>query len=168
MQRWFIPTLVLVAACSPAPAERAPTKAAAAEPLAAADIAGIRATDSAFATAMGAGNAPGAAAIYLPDAHVLPPNAPAVQGREAIQQFIAGLLGAYHVTITVSADEIEGRGDLAYARGHYSMEGTPKAAGAPPFREEGKFLEVLRRQPDGSWRYAADMWSPNAPPPAAK
>jgi len=168
MHRSFSPALVLIAACSSAPAERAPTKAPGAEPLAALDIAAIRATDSAFATAMGAGDAAGAAAIYLPDAHLLPPDAAPVEGRAAIQQFIAGFLGAYHVTISVSADEIEGRGDLAYARGHYTMEGTPKAAGAPPLREEGKFLEVLRRQPDGTWRYAIDMWGPNAPPAAPK
>jgi ketosteroid isomerase-like protein len=48
------------------------------------------------------------------------------------------------------------------------MEGTPKAAGTPPLREEGKFLEVLRRQADGTWRYAADMWSPNDPPRVAR
>ena len=168
MHRTLSVALVLVTACSSAPAERAPGKASAAEPLAAEDIAAIRATDSSFANAMGAGDAAGVAAIYLPDAHLLPPDAAPVEGREAIQQFIAGFLGAYHVTIAVSADEIEGRGDLAYARGHYTMEGTPKAAGTPPLREEGKFLEVLRRQPDGTWRYAADMWSPNAPPPVAR
>jgi uncharacterized protein (TIGR02246 family) len=168
MHRSSCLALVLIAACSSAPAERAPSKVPAAEPLAAVDIAAIRATDSAFATAMGAGNAAGAAAIYLPDAHLLPPNAAPVEGREAIQQFIAGFLGAYQVTIAVSAEEIEGRGDLAYARGHYTLEGVPKAAGTPPLREEGKFLEVLRRQPDGTWRYAVDMWGPNAPPAAPK
>jgi len=168
MHRSFSPALVLIAACSSAPAERMPSRASAAEPLAAMDIAAIRATDSAFATAMGAGDAAGAAAIYLPDAHVLPPEAAPVEGREAIQQFIAGFLGAYHVTIAVSADAIEGRGDLAYARGHYTLEGTPRAAGTPPLREDGKFLEVLRRQPDGTWRYAVDMWSPNGPPAAPK
>ncbi len=114
---------------------------------------------------MGAGDAAGVAAIYLPDAHLLPPNAAPIEGREAIQQFLAGFLGAYHVTIAVSADEIEGRGDLAYARGHYTMEGNPKAAGTPAVREEGKFLEVLRRQPDGSWGYVVDMYSPNQPAP---
>ena len=160
--------VALSAACSSAPAERAPDSAPAAERLAAADMAAIRATDSAFATAMGAGDAAGVAAIYLPDAHLLPPDAAPVEGREAIQQFVAGLLSAYHVTIVVSADEIEGRGDLAYARGHYTMEGVPKAAGTPPLHEEGKFLEVLRRQPDGTWRYAVDMWGPNAPAPAPK
>jgi hypothetical protein len=32
-------------------------------------------------------------------------------------------------------------------------------------RDEGKFLEVLRRQPDGSWRYAVDMYSSDLPVP---
>ena len=168
MHRSFRLALVLVAACSSAPAERAPSKAPGAEPLAAEDIGAIRATDSAFASAMGAGDPAGVAALYLPDAHLLPPDAAAIEGREAIQQFFAGLLGAYQVTIAVSSDEIEGHGDLAYARGHYTLEGTPKAAGAPPLREEGKFLEVLRRQSDGAWRLAADMWSPNGRAPAPK
>jgi uncharacterized protein (TIGR02246 family) len=160
--------LVLITACTSAPAERAPSKAPGAEPLAAEDIAAIRATDSAFTSAMGAGDVAGVAAIYLPDAHLLPPDVAPIQGREAIQQFIAGFLRAYHVTVAVSAEEIEGRGDLAYARGHYTLEGTPKAAGTPPLREEGKFLEVLRRQPDGTWRYAVDMWDPIGPPAATK
>lgn len=168
MHRSFSLALVLIAGCSSAPAERAPSKPPPAEPLAATDIAAIRAADSAFASAMGAGDVAGIARFYLPDAHVLPPDAPAVEGREAIQQFFAGLLGAYQVTIAVNSDEIEGRGDLAYARGHYTLEGSPKTAGAPALREEGKFLEVLRRQPDGTWLMAADMWSPNARAPAPK
>jgi uncharacterized protein (TIGR02246 family) len=167
MHRSFSLVLVLLAACTSAPAERAPSTGIAAEPLAAEDIGAIRATDSAFAGAMGAGDAAGVAALYLPDAHLLPPDVAPVEGREAIQQYFAGLLGAYQVTIAVNSDEIEGRGDLAYARGHYTLEGSPKAAGAPPLREEGKFLEVLRRQPDGTWRMAADMWSPNGRAPAS-
>jgi uncharacterized protein (TIGR02246 family) len=163
----FSPLVVLIAACSSAPAERAPDNAPAAAPLAAEDIAAIRATDSAFASAMAAGGVAGLGLLYLPDAHLLPPDGPAIEGRDAIQQYFAGLLGAYQVTIAVNSDEIEGRGDLAYARGHYTLEGSPKA-GAPPLREEGKFLEVLRRQPDGSWRLAADMWSPNGRAPAPK
>jgi len=26
---------------------------------------------------------------------------------------------------------------------------------------EGKFIEILRKQPDGSWRYVVDMYSSN-------
>lgn len=154
-----------LAGCSPAPAERSP-QAGGAPALAAADIAAIRATDSVFVSAANAGNAAGVAATYLPDAHLLPPNAPPVEGREAIQKFWGGFLDAYRISFAVSADEIEGRGDLAYARGHYTLDATPKAEGPPPFREEGKFVEVLRRQSDGTWGYAIDMYSSNAPPPA--
>ncbi|MGH7514558.1 MAG: YybH family protein [Gemmatimonadales bacterium] len=168
MRRPISLAFLLAVACTSAPAERVPAGMDKAQPLAAEDIAAIRATDSTFSGAMGAGDAAGLAAMYLPDAHLLPPNLGPVEGREAIQQFFAGFLNAYHVTIALSTDEIEGRADLAYARGHYTMEGTPKAAGTPPLREEGKFLEVLRRQADGSWRYAADMYSSNFPEPATK
>jgi ketosteroid isomerase-like protein len=105
--------------------------------------------------------------MYLPDAHLMPPNAPTIQGRDAVQKFWGGLMGAYQLKFGVTADEVEGRGDLAYARGHYTLDGTPKAKG-DPIHDEGKFLEVLRRQPDGSWRYAVDMYSSDLPAPAAK
>jgi uncharacterized protein (TIGR02246 family) len=142
----------------------APAAAAAAAPLTAADQAAIRATDTAFATAAGAGDAAGVAAIYLPDARLMPPNVPTVNGRDGIQRFWGGLFDAYRVRITVTADEIEGSGDLAYARGHYTLDLTPKAGG-PPTHDEGKFLEILRRKPDGSWGYAVDMYSSDLPAP---
>ena len=160
--------LVFVAGCSPAPAERAPSDDGGGPLLAAADIAAIRAADSTFAGAVSAGDAAGVAATYLPDAHLLPPNAPPIEGREAIQKFWKAFLDAYQVTLAASADEIEGRGDLAYARGHYTLDAAPKAAGARAFHEEGKFVEVLRRQGDGRWQYAVDMYSSNQPPPPAK
>jgi uncharacterized protein (TIGR02246 family) len=159
--------LVLPAAgCGPGPAERAPATAAGAPaPLSAADQAAIRATDTAFATAAGAGDAASVAAIYLPDARLMPPNAPTIQGRDAIQQFWGGFLGTYALKIEVTAEEVEGRGDLAYARGRYVLDATPKVKGPGPLHEVGKFLEILRRQPDGSWRYVVDMYSSDAPAP---
>jgi ketosteroid isomerase-like protein len=160
--------LALAVGCRPAPAERAPSGGAGGPPLAAEDIAAIRATDSSFAGAVQAGDAVGMAATYLPDAHLLPPNAAPVEGREAIQRFWKGFVDAYQVTFAGGADEIEGRGDLAYARGHYTLEGRPKAAGVPPLHDEGKFVEVLRRQSDGTWRYAVDMYNSNLPIPGAK
>jgi len=167
MHRSTAMALVLAAGCAPSPAERAPAGAAG-QPLAAADIASIRSTDSSFAGAMEVGNPAAVAALYLPDAHLLPPNAAPVEGRDAIQQFVAGMLNAYQMTVLIGTDEIEGRGDLAYARGHYVLDGRPKTTGTPPLHDEGKFVEVLRRQPNGRWRYAVDMYSSNLPVPGAK
>ena len=159
--------VLLAVGCRLLPGERA-GGAAADGPLAAADLAAIRGTDSAFAGAAGAGDAAGVAATYLPDARLMPPNAPTIQGRGAIQKFWGGLLGAYQLRFEITADEVEGRGDLAYARGRYTLDATPKAAGAAPIHDQGKYLEVLRRQPDGSWRYAVDMYSSDLPAPPAK
>lgn len=137
----------------------------AAGPLAAEDVAAIRGSDSAFASAAESGNAETVAALYTTDAHLMPPNEPVVKGREAIQKFWGGFLAAYNVKFEITADEVEGRGDLAYARGRYTMNGTPKAAGAPPFHDEGKYLEVLRRRPEGHWQIAVDMYSSDLPLP---
>jgi ketosteroid isomerase-like protein len=160
--------LLLASACRPAPGEGPPAAGAGDQPLAAADLAAIRANDSAFASAAEAGNAAGVAATYVPDAQLMPPNAPSIKGRAAIEKFWGGLLGAYQLEFHVAADEIEGRGDLAYSRGHYTLDGAPKAKGATPMHDEGKFLEILRRQPDGGWRYAVDMYSSDLPAPGAK
>ena len=158
--------VVLAAACRPAPREGQPAAAdAAGAPLSAADQAAIRAADTAFSTAAGAGDAAGLGAMYLPNASLMPPNAATVQGREAIQKFWGGFVDAYQVNITVTAEEVEGHGDLAYSRGRYTLGLTPKAKGAAPIRDEGKFLEILRRQPDGTWRYAVDMYSSDLPVP---
>jgi ketosteroid isomerase-like protein len=159
---------LLASACRSAPGEGPPAAGAGDQPLAAADLAAIRANDSAFASAAEAGDAAGVAARYVPDAQLMPPNAPTVKGREAVEKSWGGLLGAYQLKFQVAADEVEGRGDLAYSRGHYTLDGTPKAKGAPPIHDEGKFLEILRRQPDGGWRYAVDMYSSDLPAPGGK
>jgi ketosteroid isomerase-like protein len=159
--------VLLAGACQPVPRD-GDHSAAKAAPLAAADLAAIRAADSAFATAANAGNAAGVAGTYLPDAHLMPPNLATIEGRDAIQKFWGGLLDANRVKIGLTSDEVEGRGDLAYSRGRYTFEITPKEKGkGEAGHDEGKFLEILRREPDGSWHYAVDMYSSDLPPSGA-
>jgi uncharacterized protein (TIGR02246 family) len=132
--------------------------------LSEADLAAIRATDSAFVAATNAGNVDGVAAVYANDAALLPPNLPPQKGREAIRSFWGGFLKAYTVRFEIGSDTIEGRGDLAYNLGHYRFTALPKAKGDPGVADEGKFVEILKKQPDGSWRYVVDMYSSNLAP----
>jgi uncharacterized protein (TIGR02246 family) len=132
-------------------------------PLSNADKAAVRAADQAFEAAVRAGNTDGIAATYQEDATLLPPNLPAQKGRDAIRSSWAAVLKDYVVEVESGTDALEGCGDLAYQVGHFRMHGTPKAKGGQPFTDEGKFLEVLKKQPDGSWKYAADMYSSNLP-----
>ena len=123
------------------------------------DEVNIRSVDSAFVAAANAGDAEGVAAVYADDGALLAPNLPPQKGRAAIKAFWGGFLDAYSVRFEVASDTIEGRGDLAYNQGHYRFTAVPKAKGVPGVADEGKFLEILKKQPDGSWKYVVDMYS---------
>lgn len=58
---------------------------------------------------------------------------------------------------------VEGSGDLAIAVGNYRMDLTPKKAGAKPLKDEGKYIEVMKRQNDGTWKIVYDIWNSNPP-----
>jgi uncharacterized protein (TIGR02246 family) len=138
-----------------------PEGARAAASLSAEDVARIRSADSAFMASANAGDADGVAAVYAEEGSLLAPNLPPQKGRDAIKAFWGGFLDAYTVRFEVASDTIEGRGDLAYNQGRYRFTAVPKAKGAPGVADEGKFVEILKKQPDGSWKYVVDMYSSN-------
>ncbi len=147
------------------PAERAPQdRAGGPAALSPAEEGGIRAADSAFVAAANEGNVDGLVAVYADDAVLLPPNLPPQKGKAAIRAFWAGFLNVYTVRFEIGSDTIEGRGDLAYNVGHYRFTAVPKAKGAPGVADEGKFVELLKKQSDGSWKYVVDMYSSNLAP----
>lgn len=144
--------------------EGTPARDPAASELSEADRGSIRAVDSAFVAAINGGNLDALAAVYATNASLLPPNLPSQKGRNAIRSFWAGLTNAYTVRFEVGSDTIEGRGDLAYNVGHYRFTAVPKAKSAPGVADEGKFLGILKKQSDGSWKYVVDMYSSNLAP----
>jgi len=93
---------------------------------------------------------------YTEDAVVLPPNAPAVQGWEAIKAYI--LKESLSSDFEVSIIDLEGRGDLAYVRGTYSMTfDAPDGSG--PTKDTGKYIEIWQKQSDGSWKVIRDIFT---------
>jgi uncharacterized protein (TIGR02246 family) len=158
--------LALAAACQPAPKTETMGGESAAAPagLSAEDETAIRALDAQWARAASAGDANAVAALYASDATVLPPMEPIRQG-EAAKKYWVDFTNAFSGPTELATTAVEGRGDLAYASGTYRLTLTPRKAGAKPLpTEEGKYLEVLKKQADGSWKILYDMWSPNAPP----
>lgn len=148
--------------CRPAPSIDASARSAAG--LAEADRGAILTVDSGFASAANAGNLGDVVALYAEDASLLPPNEPALKGREAIRQYWGRLLSDYTLRFELGTDEVDGRGDLAYLRGHYKLTASPKAKGGAALSDEGKFVEVLKRQADGHWRYTTDIYNSDLPP----
>jgi ketosteroid isomerase-like protein len=101
-------------------------------------------------------------ALYTEDAIELPPNQAAVQGKAAIQACKEAF--PPFSNFQEQSLEIEGQGDLAYDRGTYSMTVTPP--GAAPIEDRGKYLTILRKQADGSWKVARAMFNSDLPLPA--
>jgi len=89
---------------------------------------------------------------------------PPQKGRAAIRAFWGGFFEAYTVRFEINSDVVEGRGDLAYNMGHYRFSAVPKAKANPGVADEGKFLEILKKQSGGSWKYVIDMYSSNLAP----
>jgi uncharacterized protein (TIGR02246 family) len=160
--------LVLGVACQPRPKETgmADTGSATAAPAALSDQdkTSIRAVDTEWARAAVAGNGDAIAALYTPDATLLPPGEPMVKGAAA-KKYWVDFGNGYSGPTELNTLAVEGDGDIAYAMGTYRMALTPKKPGAKPLPvDEGKYIEVLKHQPDGSWKIIADIWNPNAPP----
>ncbi|NIM49751.1 MAG: DUF4440 domain-containing protein [Gemmatimonadales bacterium] len=107
----------------------------------------------------------GFAAGFTEDAVRMPPNEPLHQGREVIEQWAAANWGPLTTTqFSQTALEIDGRGDLAYARGSYSV--TVEIPGVPePASDVGKFLAILRKQEDGGWLVSVAIFNSDLPLP---
>jgi ketosteroid isomerase-like protein len=129
---------------------------------AAAAKAAIKATEARMVKAFLAKDWPTVASVYADGAVLMPPNAPPVVGAQAIARFFASApaLSAF----TVSSESIEIENGMATNRGAYSVTFTPPAMAAP-VTDQGKYLWVLRKGSDASWRIAIDMFSSNNPPP---
>jgi len=158
--------LVLSAACQSTTSKAPGTEAGSAAPagLSAADEAAVRSADSAFARAATAGDGAAVGAMYAPDATIMPPADSSRHG-PAVAEYWNGFLSAFTVSLTLNTTAVDGRGDLAFATGTYTLAATPKQAGAKPLpTDNGKYLEVMKKQPDGSWKIIYDMWNASTPP----
>jgi ketosteroid isomerase-like protein len=98
------------------------------------------------------------------DAVMMPPEAPAAVGTEAMKQFLATDMAANKaagVTFALDADTIGFSGDLAWHSGTFHATGPAGATVAT-----GKYLEVWH-QDKGNWLIIRDTWNTDAPAAAA-
>ncbi|HEY2812365.1 MAG TPA: nuclear transport factor 2 family protein [Acidimicrobiales bacterium] len=107
-------------------------------------------------SAFNGGDAAGVASIYSADARVLPPGAPAISGRDAIESFVKDFVatGAQLSFNLLTAHE---SGDLCAAVGEFDMQ----IPGAPD--DHGKYIEVWQRQGD-TWLIVDDIFNSSVPP----
>ena len=129
----------------------------------AADEAAIRSADEAWSNVAAAKDAAGFASYYAEDGLVLAPNEERVAGKEAIKKWVDGLMGSPGFSVSWKTDGagVSKSGELGYSVGTYEL--TMNDSKGKPQKDKGKYLEVWKKQADGSWKVAADMFNSDLP-----
>ena len=132
-------------------------------PLSEADLIAIDDLVAEYRATAVAGDWDAWSALWTVDAVYMVPSAPALEGRAAIRASLDAFpTPPSGLDVTVGA--VEGIGSLAWARGSYAMT-MPAYEESPEFREVGKFLWVLKKQPDGTWLIDSECYNSDSPPP---
>jgi uncharacterized protein (TIGR02246 family) len=95
-------------------------------------------------------------ALYEPDATFVPQPGQAAAGAAAIRDALGGFLalkGRLEI-VPLEPQDVVRSGDLALVCGSWTLTGT--APGGEPVTMAGRTTDVLRRQPDGAWRWVID------------
>ncbi len=77
-------------------------------------------------------------------------------GKQALVDAMTGAFERFNFDESWAPEETVVSGDLAYQRGTYIVNATPKTGGELS-RTTGNFLRIYRRQENGSWFMVRDM-----------
>ena len=104
--------------------------------------------------------------FYADDAVVLPAHAAIATTKDSIRNIFQKLLSIPGVALSWKATKVTvaGSGDLAYSTGAYQMS-APDDSGKPSV-DRGKYVAVWKKQADGNWKVAVDIWNTDLPLPA--
>ena len=122
----------------------------------------VQEADERWIAAFNRGDVDAVVALYAPDVVVMPPGEPSLRGRETVRRWLSEFFDRHTARQSLVNDEIVVAGDWAWMRGHFSLLVAARD-GTGELRRHGKHLVIWRRQDDGSWRAARDLWNYDAP-----
>ena len=100
-------------------------------------------------------------ALYDEEALLLPPNGPAIKGRSAIKQRYQQGFDKARLELKFISEETQVAGDWAFDRGLTRGRNVWRDGKAPTVFEH-KYLMILKRQPDHTWKITRLIWNHNA------
>ena len=154
---WMVPVLMTVVTalgCSQ-PAPRTDTQA---------DVLAINEVREREMELVGTGDIGRLLAVYASDVVMMPPNEPAVLGQDGMRKWGEAMFAQVTMSGRYTSSQVSVSGDWAVDRYAGVLTTTPKAGGSST-EEKIKGVHIMKRQPDGTWLIAQDIWNSDAPPP---
>ena len=96
---------------------------------------------------------------WTDDAVVLGPGLPAVVGKDALREYVQGSMQipGFRISWTTSDVTLSPDGKLAYMFSRNAV--TMNAPDGTVVTTEGRAVTIWRRESDGEWRCAVDIWN---------
>lgn len=93
----------------------------------------------------------------------LQPNGPIATSKEAIRKIWKDMFDIPDSSISWRSAKVEvaKSGDLAYVTGTYEF--TMKDSAGKAIKEQGKYVEVFKKQADDKWKCIVDIWNSDMP-----
>lgn len=132
--------------------------------------AAVEAATSAFHHALRTNDIETFMSYLAEDVVLMPPGEAPVRGKHAVGTWYLGFLSQFRTSSLTLADQEIFLGDgWAVELGTYEWGLTPSGGGAP-IVDRGNYMQVWKRQGDGEWRFAREVYNSSVPPapPEAK
>ena len=118
----------------------------------------ISAVSAARARAFNEGNAAGIAIHFTDSARLMPPGSPTLIGKDEVQKYYQSIFDQYITELESGYLEVEVSGDMAYGRGLAKVTLYDKSTGDTTYAES-EYINILKRQSDGTWKTTHDIWN---------
>ena len=122
---------------------------------------GTSATSRQFEEAIARGDAAACAEVYTDDAKILPPDSPALTGKQAAQGLWQGILDMGVKGVSLQTLELEEMGDIAVERGAATIDIQGEVG--QTIQASAKFIVMWKLQADGTWKWHWDCFNFDAP-----
>jgi len=127
-----------------------------------ADVAAINSLLEEFDEALNASDLDGLMSCFTEDAVRMPPNTPALVGKEAIRNMFQSSFEHYTTEVHNTSEEVIVCGDWAFVWGTHTVTFALKVGGES-IRDNGKSITIWQRQPNGSWKLSRGIYNSDLP-----
>ena len=100
--------------------------------------------------------------LFTDDLILMPPDRPIIIGKEAMLEWVENVFLVFEPGGYTTASNVIVAGDWAIEHYTFNLAMRPKDGGEA-IQEKGKGLHIYRRQADGSWKIARDIWNCDEP-----